>query len=65
MSPIEHIWDTLDRQVRQQVPTPANVQQLCIAIEEEWMDIPQAAINSLINCVYGDVLCCESKWWSY
>ena len=44
MSPIEHIWDALDR-----VPVHANIQQLCTAIEEEWDNIPQATINSLIT----------------
>ncbi len=49
MSPIEHIWDALDRRIRQRVPVPANIQQLCTAIEEEWTNIPQATINNLIN----------------
>ncbi len=50
MSPIEHnIWDALDRHIRQRVPVPANIQQLCTAIEEEWTNIPQTTINNLIN----------------
>ena len=49
MSPIEHVWDAMDRHVRQRVPVPTNMQQLCTAIEEEWGNIPQATINSLIN----------------
>ncbi len=49
MSPIEHVWDALDRRIRQHVPVPANIQQLCTAIEEEWTNIPQATINNLIN----------------
>ena len=49
MSPIEQVWDALDLRVRQHVPVPANIQQLCTAIEEEWDNIPQATINSLIN----------------
>ncbi len=39
MSPIEHVWDALDRRIRQRVPVP----------EEEWNNIPQATINNLIN----------------
>ncbi len=35
MSPIEHVWDTMDRHIRQHVPVPANIQQLRTAIEEE------------------------------
>ena len=49
MSPIEHVWDALDRRVRQLVPVPGNIQELRTAIEEEWDNIPQATINSLIN----------------
>ncbi len=49
MSPIEHVWDALDRSIRQRVPVPANIQQLCTAIEEQWTNIPQATINNLIN----------------
>ena len=39
MSPIEHVRDGLDRSVRQRVPVPTNIQQLCTAIEEEWDNI--------------------------
>ncbi len=28
MSPIEHVWDALDRRIRQRIPVPANIQQL-------------------------------------
>ena len=28
MLPIEHVWDALDRRVRQRVPVPTNIQQL-------------------------------------
>ena len=49
MSPIEHVWDALNQRVGQGVPIPANIQQLCTAIEEEWDNIPQATITSLIN----------------
>ena len=45
---LKHVWDALDRHVRQHVPVPANIKQLLTAIEEEWDNIPQATINSLI-----------------
>jgi transposase len=44
MSPITHVW------VRQRVPVPANIQHLHTAIEE-WDNITQATINSLINAM--------------
>jgi hypothetical protein len=34
ISPIEHVWDALDRRVQQRIPVPANIQQLHTAIEE-------------------------------
>ena len=51
MSPIEHVWDALDRRVRQRVPVPINIPSIRTAIEEEWDNIPQDTINSLINSV--------------
>ncbi len=52
MSPIEHVWDALDRRIRQRVSVPANIQQLRTAIEEKWTNIPQATINNLINSMW-------------
>jgi hypothetical protein len=49
MSPIEHVWDALYQHVRLSVPVAANIHQLRTAIEEEWDNIPQTTINSLIN----------------
>jgi hypothetical protein len=49
MSPIEHVWDALDLSVQQHVPVTANIQQLHKGIEQEWDNIPQATIDSLIN----------------
>ncbi len=49
MSPIEHVWDALDRRIQQHVPVPVNIQQLRTTIEEEWTNILQATINNLIN----------------
>uniref|UniRef100_A0AAZ3PQH7 Tc1-like transposase DDE domain-containing protein n=1 Tax=Oncorhynchus tshawytscha TaxID=74940 RepID=A0AAZ3PQH7_ONCTS len=49
MSPIEHVWNALDRRIQQCAPVPANIQQLRTAIEEEWDNIPQGTINCLIN----------------
>jgi transposase len=48
MSPIEHVWDALDRHVMTAV--------FSTAIEEEWDNIPQATINSL-NQLYVKEMC--------
>lgn len=48
MSPIEHLWDALDRRIRRRIPVPANVPALRIALVEEWDNIPQATIDHLV-----------------
>ncbi len=68
MSPIEHVWDALDRHTRQRVQVPTNIQLLRTAIEEEWTNIPHATINNLINsmrkrCVALRHLCSAHKKW--
>ena len=49
MSPIEHIWDPLARQVWQRVVISGNVHELRIALQEEWDNIPQAKIGKLVG----------------
>ncbi len=62
MSPIEHVCDALDRRIRERVPVPDNIQQLCTAIEEEWTNIPQVIINNLINSMWRRcVALCEAN----
>ncbi len=48
-SPIEHIWDILDRRLRRRQNQPSNHQQLRQALIEEWQNIPIAQVNRLIN----------------
>ena len=54
--------------VRQRVPDPADIQQLRTAIEEEWENIPQATINSLINSIRKEmrqmVVTPDTDWFS-
>ena len=47
--PLSMYGYALDRRVQQRVLVPTNIQQLHTAVEEEWDNIPQATINSLIN----------------
>ena len=63
MSPIEHVWDALDRRERQRVPVPDNIQQLCTAIEEEWNNISQAT-NQHPDQLYVKEMC-HAAWWSH
>ncbi|KAK7944332.1 hypothetical protein WMY93_000060 [Mugilogobius chulae] len=49
MSPIKHVCNALDRCISQRGPVPVNFQQLNMAIEEEWTNIPQATIHSFFK----------------
>ena len=49
LSPIEHLWDQLDRQVQQRQPHPATRAQLTRALVEERNNIPIRRINALMN----------------
>ncbi|GFV61028.1 transposable element Tcb1 transposase [Trichonephila clavipes] len=49
LNPIEHVWDTLGRRVAGRQPPLQTLQELEIALLEEWYRIPQLVINSLID----------------
>jgi hypothetical protein len=36
MTPIEHVWDQVDCQIRDHYPRPSNTEQLWEALQEEW-----------------------------
>jgi hypothetical protein len=57
LNPIEHLWDALDRRVRQRQPQPQSLQQLVNALQEEWNNILQQAIRTLISSMS---LCCQA-----
>ena len=49
LSPIEHLWDELDRRVRRRRNTPNTLGQLRTALLEEWENIPMRKVNALVN----------------
>ena len=49
LSPIEHLWDKLGRQVWSRRRVPNNVQELTATIQQEWNQMPLRKINSLVN----------------
>ncbi len=59
MSPIEHVWDALDRRIWQRVPVPANIQQLRTAIEEEWTQ-HSTGHNQQPDQLYAKEMCCTT-----
>ena len=52
LSPIEHIWDILDRKVRARDPPPSTIPGLRQALADEWDNIPLATVNRLINSMH-------------
>ena len=55
LSPIEHLWDVLDRRVRNSPQPPTTLQTIRLALMQEWNAIPHAETNrlilSMIRCV--------------
>ena len=49
LSPIEHLWDVLDRRVRRRNPPPASILELRQALQDEWQAIPIQTINNLVG----------------
>jgi hypothetical protein len=47
MNIIEHVWDRLDRMVRARKPLPQNVEQLWVALQEEWVRMDEDFITHL------------------
>ncbi|KAL5016517.1 hypothetical protein ScPMuIL_006106 [Solemya velum] len=47
--PFEHLWDELDRRVRQRQPPPQSLQQLVNALQAEWANIPEQVIRNLTS----------------
>ena len=51
LNPHEHVWDSLDRRLRRRPNPPANVNEFHQALIQEWNNVPQAKINTLVNSI--------------
>jgi transposase len=49
LNPIEHVWDFLGKGVRRRQPRPETLNGLRVALQEEWAQIPQDYIATLIQ----------------
>ena len=47
LNPIEHLWDQLDKRVRQRQPTPQTLYQLRQMLQQEWRTIPTNNVRNL------------------
>ena len=48
ISPIKHLWDVLDRRIRQRVQVLAIVDEMHVALLEEWKNISHDSSNPLV-----------------
>lgn len=58
LSPIEHLWDHLGRQLRRRPQQPITIPQLEQALQEEWQRIPNDVIRRLTFSMRRRVLAC-------
>ena len=49
LSPIEHIWDKLDRRVRARPNQPSNLPQLQATLLQEWNNLPNNIVRRYIR----------------
>jgi transposase len=49
LNPIEHLWDQLDKRVRQRQPPPPTLNQLRQMLQQEWRTIPRNNVKNLIE----------------
>ena len=69
LTPIEHMWDELDRRVRKcrnppPPPPPATLAQLRNALIDEWNNIPMRTVNALVNSVQRRIRAATAaRWW--
>jgi transposase len=53
LNPIEHLWDHLDKRVRQRQPPPQTLDQLCQMLQQEWRTIPRNNVRKLIESMHS------------
>ena len=51
LTPIDHMWDELDRRVRKRRNPPATLAQLKNALIDEWNNIRMRTVNALVNSI--------------
>ncbi|GFW86532.1 hypothetical protein TNCV_4333161 [Trichonephila clavipes] len=48
LNPIEHVWDFLDRRLAARTLPPVTIRELRLALQDEWVAMPQQLIDTLI-----------------
>ncbi|GFW22931.1 transposable element Tcb2 transposase [Trichonephila clavipes] len=58
LSPIENVWDSLERQVGGRSYPPTNKNTLIRALTEEWDKLPQQQLDNVVQSMVRCVECC-------
>ncbi|GFU82472.1 transposable element Tcb2 transposase [Trichonephila clavipes] len=48
LNPIEHVWDFLGRRLAARTLPPVTIRELRLALQDEWAEMPQQLIDTLI-----------------
>ncbi|GFX49808.1 transposable element Tcb2 transposase [Trichonephila clavipes] len=48
LNPIEHVWDFLGRRLAARTLPPVTIRELRLALQDEWAELPQQLIDTLI-----------------
>ena len=65
LNPIEHFWDHLERQVRENRPLPATLPALLGLLQQEWLAIPQAVLRRYAMSVRRRCVDCMGSGGGY
>ncbi|GBM33737.1 hypothetical protein AVEN_47042-1 [Araneus ventricosus] len=57
LDPIEHVWDALGGAIATRNPPPRIIQEMKTALLDEWDQLPQEMLNSLISSMKS---CCKA-----
>ena len=58
LAPMENVRGDLKDRVNKREPAPANIHYLGIAFQQEWWNIPQARISTLITSMRWKCVAC-------
>jgi len=58
LSPIEHLWDQLGQGIQRRTPRPTTRNQLIQALQEEWNNVPQHRIQTLVSSMRRRCIAC-------
>ena len=61
LNPIEHLWDELERRLKNRKKHPKNATELEMALKEEWSLIPPKTYSNLIKSIPKRLEACISN----